>query len=206
MSTSEPTHDFSVDTDVLLDHSYDGIEEYDNPLPGWWLFLFWFFIVVSPIYFFYFHCGMDGRSIHDQYNTHMADVFELRFAEIGELASDRETLLNYMNNEPKWLAVGEVVYKTNCSSCHGAQGEGKVGPNLTDDHYKNVSKLEDIIRVIEVGAANGAMPAWKNRLSHQNQIVLTAAYVASLRGDFVAGKDPEGKAIPAWDSNPAPNE
>jgi cytochrome c oxidase cbb3-type subunit 3 len=74
-----------------------------------------------------------------------------------------------------------------------------VGPNLTDDNWKNVTKLEDIAKVIEVGAANGSMPAWRNRLSHVNLIVLTSAYVASLRGTNPANpKAPEGNPIPPW--------
>ncbi len=204
MSETGPTKEISQSAandkhgDLLSDHSYDGIQEYDNPLPGWWRFLFWASILFAPVYFFYFHNGMKGRSIHDQYNKHMASVFELRFSEIGELKADRETILKYMNDEPKWLAVGKVVYQTNCVSCHGTKGEGSIGPNLTDDHWKNVRKIEDIAKVIEDGAAKGSMPAWKNRLSHPNQIVLTAAYVASMRKEPVGGKAPEGEKIPAW--------
>lgn len=184
--------------EILTNHSYDGIQEYDNPLPGWWKFLFWVAILFSPLYYFYMHSGMEGRSIHDQYNNHMASIFELRFSEIGELTADRETILKYMNDEPDWLAVGKVVYQTNCVSCHAANGGGLVGPNLTDDYWKNVRNVEDIARIIDEGAANGAMPAWKNRLSHPNQTVLTAAYVASLRNNPVDGKAPEGNKIEAW--------
>ena len=184
---------------MLTGHAYDGIQEYDNPLPGWWKFLFWFFILIAPIYYFYMHSGIEGRSIHDEYNNHMASVFELRFSEIGELKPDRETILKYMNDEDDWLTVGRVVYLTNCVSCHGSDGGGLVGPNLTDDYWKNVRNIEDIASVIENGAANGAMPAWKNRLSHPNQVVLTAAYVGSLRKNPVSGKKgPEGNKIPAW--------
>ena len=182
----------------LTGHTYDGIREYDNPLPGWWKFLFWVSILFSPFYYFYFHAGAEGRTILDQYNAHMASVFELRFSKIGELEANRETILRFMNDEPEWLAVGEVVYKTNCVSCHGSRGEGKVGPNLTDDHWKNVRNVEDIARVIENGAANGSMPAWKNRLSHQNQIVLTAAYIAAMRDSPVDGRPPEGNVIEPW--------
>lgn len=186
-------------TEILTDHSYDGIQEYDNPLPGWWKFLFWLSIIFAPLYWVYFHFGTEGRTIHDEYERHMADIFELRFEEIGELEADRDTILEYMK-KPKWLAVGAVVFKTNCVSCHGADGEGTVGPNLTDDHWKNVNKVEDIAKVIAEGAAQGSMPAWKNRLSHQNQIVLTAAYIAAMRENPVKGtRGPEGNEIPPWE-------
>lgn len=204
MSTEVIENNEAVDIDGEYDaanltgHAYDGIVEYDNPLPGWWKFLFWFFILIAPIYYFYVHSGASGRSIEDQYNNHMASIFEVRFAEIGELTGDRATLLKYMN-EKEWLSVGKVAYQTNCISCHGADGGGLVGPNLTDDHWKNLSNIEGIVSVIENGAANGAMPAWKTRFSHPNQIVLISAYVASLRKNPVAGKEAEGKIIPAWD-------
>jgi len=192
--SSEP-----ISEEILTDHSYDGIQEYDNPLPGWWKFLFWLFIVFAPLYMFYFHFGVEGRSVQSQYEQEMAGIFELRFKDLGTLEPDRETILKYMKDD-EWLSVGKVVYKTNCVSCHGADGGGLVGPNLTDDHFKNVGKIEDIYKVIENGAANGAMPAWKNRLSHQNQRVLTAAYIASLRGTTPAApKKAEGNLIPPWE-------
>ena len=190
----------SSDTETqeqLTEHCYDGIQEYDNPLPGWWVWMCIVSVLFAPVYWVYFHMGAEGRSIHDQYETQMASIFELRFDEIGELEADRETILKYMQ-EPKWVTVGKVVYKINCVSCHGVDGGGVVGPNLTDDYWKNVKNVEDIAKVIQDGAANGAMPAWKNRLSHKNQIVLAAAYIASLRGTGVEGKAPEGNEIPPW--------
>jgi cytochrome c oxidase cbb3-type subunit 3 len=199
MNSDKMNQQESTSETNLTGHSYDGIVEYDNPLPGWWKFLFWFFILIAPIYYFYAHSDVEGRSIEDQYNNHMASVFEIRFSEIGELKSDRETILEYMNEKPEWLAVGKVAYQTNCVSCHKADGSGEVGPNLTDDYWKNVRSIEGIASVIENGAANGAMPAWKTRFSHPNQIVLLSAYVASLRKNPVPGKAPEGEKIAPWD-------
>jgi len=183
--------------DQLTGHCYDGIEEYDNPLPGWWKFLFWVSIIFAPFYFFYFHAG-ENRSIHAQYEQETASIFEARFSLIGDLTPDRATLLEYKDKED-WLAVGKGVYNANCVGCHGSAGEGKVGPNLTDDYWKNVSSIEDIATVIANGAGNGAMPAWGNRLSHPNLVVLTAAYIASLRENPVEGNAPEGREVPAWE-------
>ena len=101
-------------------------------------------------------------------------------------------------NEADWLAIGASVFKTHCKSCHGADGSGLVGPNLTDDHYKNVKQLIDLARVVENGAANGSMPAWKNRL-HTNEVVMVSAYVANMRGQNLSGpRGAEGSVIPAW--------
>ena len=65
----------------------------------------------------------------------------LQFGEIGDLKPDADTIVKY-TTDPSWLKVGQTVYKTNCVTCHGRDGEGKVGPNLTDDFYKNVNKIE----------------------------------------------------------------
>jgi cytochrome c oxidase cbb3-type subunit 3 len=189
----------------LTDHLYDGIREYDNPLPGWWTWLFILSIVFSFFYWIYFQLGTPGRSIHDQLDAQAAAIFELKFAEIGTLVPDRETIVKYMHDD-KFRAVGKAIFKANCVSCHGANGEGNVGPNLTDERWKNVKQIEDIARVIENGAANGAMPAWRTRLSHINKIVLTAAYVASLRGSNPPGgkpPEPEAVPIPPWPELPA---
>ena len=145
----------------------------------------------------FFHGGAAGRSVHDQYGVALAENTRLQFAEIGELQADEQTILSYAQKK-SWVRVGEIVFKTNCISCHGRKGEGKVGPNLTDEHYKHVQSVEDIAKVISNGAAANAMPAWSNRL-HPNEVVLVSAYVASIRGNEVeGGKPPEGKTIAPW--------
>lgn len=184
--------------DELLDHSYDGIQEYDNPLPGWWTWLFVASVAFSPFYWIYFHSGDQSRTIYAGYDRSFAGNLKLQFAEIGELQPDRQTILRYMNDD-KWLQVGRLTFQTHCTSCHGSDGGGLVGPNLRDDHWKNVKNIEDIASVVKNGAANNAMPAWGNRL-HPNEIVLVSAYIASLRNAASpgTGKAPEGVVIPAW--------
>lgn len=190
------------ENNALTDHTYDGIHEYDNPLPGWWKWTFIATIVFSLFYAMFFHIGAPGRSITDQYDVELAANTRLQFAEIGELEPTAENIMRYSNNK-SWLSVGQTVFKTNCISCHGRDGEGKVGPNLTDQYYKNVRQVEDIARVINQGAGNGAMPAWSTRL-HPNEVVLVSAYVASLRGTEPASeaKGPEGFQIPSWPEPP----
>lgn len=187
------------------DHAYDGIEEYDNPLPGWWKWLFILTIVFSPLYWVFYHSGAEGRSVEDQYSVALAENTRLQFEEIGELQLDEATIAEFMHKE-SWVKVGESVFRANCVSCHGREGEGKVGPNLTDQAYKNVNQLADIAKVVNNGAGNGAMPQWSNRL-HINEIVLVSAYVATLRGqDIEGGRPPEGREIPPWPEPPAAEE
>ncbi|QEG39565.1 cbb3-type cytochrome c oxidase N-terminal domain-containing protein [Roseimaritima ulvae] len=182
-------------------HNYDGIEEYDNPLPGWWKWLFIGTIAFSPFYWVYYHSGVAGRSVEDQYGVALAAATRLQFAEIGDLQPDTETIARYMHKD-NWVRVGHSVFQANCISCHGREGEGQIGPNLTDEHFKNITTLADIATVINKGAGNGAMPAWANRL-HPNEIVLVSAYVASLRGKDLSGpRGPEGRNIAPWPEPP----
>lgn len=193
--------------DPLTGHDYDGIQEYDNPLPGWWKWLFVASILFAPPYFFWYHNGAEGRSRHDRFERALAANLQLQFAEIGNLTADRENVVQFLyQDNGRWLQVGKAVFAANCVSCHGKEGGGLVGPNLCDDSYKNVKDIGDILKVVENGANAGAMPAWSNRLS-TNELVLVSSYVASLRGsDPAVAKAPEGREIDPWPGPPAETE
>ena len=187
-------------TEELTDHEYDGIQEFDNPTPGWWTVLFLASCLFSIFYFIFFHMGQQGWTIHDSYESDVVNNLKLQFAEIGELESDAPTLLKLLK-DPKLLTIGKATYKGNCVSCHAADASGLIGPNLTDDYWKNVHQIEDIAQIVNEGAASGAMPGWKIRL-HPNEIVLVSAYVASLRGQNLKGpRGQEGEKIPSWDAD-----
>ena len=189
--------------DSLTDQSFDGIQQYDHPLPVWWIWLFVVGLLFAPPYFWYYHNGTQGRSLADHHEQELAEVLKLQFSQMGEVTADRETLVRFLY-EDSWLRVGRSVFKSNCVACHGREGVGKVGPNLQDDHYKNVGDIADILRVLQHGANAGAMPAWKSKLS-TNEIVLVSAYVASLRGSGDgSGKPAEGRVIAPWPQAPPP--
>ena len=179
-------------------HVYDGIQEYDNPLPRWWYWLFVATIILTPLYLMVFHSGAPGRSVVEQYQAANSANMRKQYAEIGDLKDDQTTLVAYME-KPQWMKVGESIFRANCVSCHGAEGGGGVGPNLCDDNFKNIKELTDIVKVINNGVGAGAMPAWANRFGHKNDIVLVSAYVASLRGSQPKSpKAPDGVPIPPW--------
>lgn len=185
--------------EVSLGHSYDGIQEYDNPMPGWWKFVFLVTFLFSVPYMFYYHNGSTERTIHSSYSDAVAANMRLQFDEIGELVADQATVMKYIDDD-KWLAVGQSVFSTHCKSCHGAAGQGNIGFNLTDNNWKHVKHAGDIAKVVIEGANNKSMPAWQSRL-HPNEIVLVSSYVASLRGSNPAGAmgpKPGEKIIPSW--------
>ena len=185
--------------DKLSGHNYDGIQEYDNPMPGWWVAIFIATIIWAVGYWAYYHSGVPDRSVVDDYTEAQTADVRRRFAGMGELQPTEQNLINWTQNS-EYMLIGQSVFKANCISCHGTDGSGKVGPNLTDEYARNIKRVTDIPRVITGGAANGSMPAWGNRL-HPNEIALVASYVASLRGKNLPGPQvtgPLGEKMPDW--------
>lgn len=181
--------------DLLMEHEVDGIREYDNPLPGWWVNLFWLSILFCFPYTLYYH-GVEGRTIQDEHESDVADRATELIATFGKLENQLPTLQKYMV-DPIGLAGAGAMFRGKCAQCHAADGGGGVGPNLSDDHYINVKKIEDIFKVIKDGVPLKGMPAWGTQLS-DTQIVLLASYVAQLRGKPIKGAAPKGEVIPAW--------
>ncbi|MHC4996250.1 MAG: cbb3-type cytochrome c oxidase N-terminal domain-containing protein [Planctomycetota bacterium] len=189
--------------DILRDHTYDDIQEYDNPTPGWWTWTFVGTILFSVVYWAFFHMSPASWTLHEAYEKAVAANLEKQFGDLGEMALDDATIMKY-SRDAKWLAFGASVYNTHCVSCHKKDGSGLVGPNLTDDLYKNVQTPADIATVIAEGAGSGAMPPWKTRL-RQSEIMLVSSYVASLRGQdlpSIRPLTPDEKEIPAWPQAP----
>lgn len=181
----------------LTSHNYDGIQEYDNPTPAWWTWVFLVSIFFAACYMFLMLVAAGDLSPEAEYERAAVANLKKKFGEIGILEPNAPTIVQYMN-EPEWLQLGAGVYKANCVTCHGLNAEGNSGPNLTDDAYINVKSIEDIATIIIDGAKAGAMPAWGNRL-HPNEVVLVTSYVASLRGtNATGGKAAEGDVPAPW--------
>lgn len=189
-SSNNPTPD-------LLDHEYDGIRELDNPVPGWWHLLFWASIVFAVPYFIFYQWSPVATSVHQAWEAAQAAANEKIFGKLGEMAPDEPTMLKLMH-DPELMAVAKGRFASNCAQCHGREGGGINGVNLTDNVYKNVKSLGEVYTIVTGGANNGAMPAWSNRLT-KNERILLSAYAASLRGTNVpGGRAAEGAEIPPW--------
>ncbi len=187
--------------DPLTDHEYDGIREFDNPIPGWWSWIFIASIVYAVLYFGAYQLGTAGTSVAQEYENEKAEVSRMMIKELGDLTVDEPTILSNLNNEAL-ISVGAGIFSTNCVSCHGKDAQGLVGPNLTDDTYKHVKTVGDIGTVLMHGANNGAMPAWNNRMA-STELVAVAVYVASLRGQNLPGVSIAGEvAIAPWPDPP----
>jgi len=203
MHTEKSPHETVAATDDarLTGHAFDGIQEYDNPTPGWWWALFLLSIIFSFFYIAY-STGEFGSNPYWEHHLARRRYFDKLFGQLGTLEPTEDTMLSLMN-DPKWKVVGAGIFAQNCGQCHGTDGTGINGPNLTDDNYIHVKQLSDIFSTITDGVVPKGMPTWATRLN-QNQRVIVAAYVASLRTPGTHGKapEPEAKPIPPWP--PAP--
>lgn len=186
----------------LTGHEYDGICEYDNPTPGWWHWLFGATIVFSLFYLVFWHGSVAGYTNEEAWEGEQRAEFVRVFGAVGQLKHDEATILAQTNN-PQFMKIAQATFIGNCAACHARDGGGMVGVNLCDEYSKNVRSIEDIFKVISEGAGNGAMPGWKNRLSQNEQVIL-AAYVATLRGTTPASpKPPEGELMAPWPAVPS---
>jgi cytochrome c oxidase cbb3-type subunit III len=180
----------------LLDHEYDGIREYDNPLPGWWVMSFWASFVFAIGYVFYYSAG-NGVSVADGYATEMTAVrAEQARQALGEKVSE-ESLAKLMLDSTL-MADAKTLFTQRCTPCHGDQAQGVIGPNLTDAHWiHGQGALLDIHTTVSEGVADKGMPAWKMQLTPV-QLRELAAFIGSLRGKNLPGKAPEGTLVPAF--------
>lgn len=190
----------------VMDHEYDGIREYDNPTPGWWHLIFIACIAFSITYYAYYHFSPSAKSIWDVHDSSVQADYQKKFGKLGVIANDETNLVRLMGN-PEAIALGKDMFVQICAACHGQNGASNPslpGVNLTDNAYKNVKSITEIFTVITKGAGSGAMPPWENRFGNDERVVL-AAYVASLRGQNVSGgKAAEGAEIPPWPTAPGP--
>lgn len=175
--------------DELLAHNYDGIEEYDNPLPKWWVYMFYACILASIVYVPYYHFG-PGELPRERWAEDMTQWWAQHPP--PQLASAAE--LEQMAADPSFVAAGQSIYAVRCVACHAADGGGLVGPNLTDDFTIYGQDRDKIVGVIFHGTPNG-MLAWKDQLS-LTEIYQVGAFVHSLRGTTPAqAKPPQGVPI-----------
>lgn len=180
--------------DELLDHEYDGIKEYDNDLPPWWIYLFYLTIVFGVIYLLNYHVFKTAPSQDEEYRIEMARAEK---AKAAHETAEANSLVVAFSTDDEDLQAGKAVFDANCLACHGANGEGGVGPNLTDEYYLHGNKIEDYVKVITYGVPEKGMIPWEKSLS-KKQILQVSSYIQSLYGSKPANaKEPQGELMAA---------
>lgn len=164
-------------------HNYDGIEEYDNPLPAWWYWMFVLTIVFALGYLIYYpglgnFPGVSGWTQQGELATAQQEAAE-KYGPIFE--QYRDTPVDELADVDAAMKIGSRLFATNCAICHGATGEGSFGfPDLTDSEWLWGGAGSDIETTIARGR-QAAMLAWLDVLGEDGAVDVTE-YVLSLSG------------------------
>jgi cytochrome c oxidase cbb3-type subunit 3 len=171
----------SKDTNQILGHAdeADGIEEYDNPLPDWWLGLLWLTIIWAVAYGVHYHF-IGNRSQEGRLAAEM-QAAEVRWPE--EAAA---TVAFAITEEA--IEAGEVIYGQNCAMCHGMELGGGIGPALNDGEWIHGGDPESVIRIITEGVPEKGMLTWGPILGAE-KINQVAAYVLSGNAEEAGGRE-----------------
>ncbi|RMD68980.1 MAG: cytochrome-c oxidase, cbb3-type subunit III [Gammaproteobacteria bacterium] len=165
-------------------HVWDGdLREYNNPLPRWWLWLFYITIVFSVIYLILYpglgnFPGLLGWTKEKQYEEEVRAA-EAKYGPIYEKYAKMD--IPALAKDPEAMKIGQRLFLNYCATCHGADAGGAPGfPNLTDNDWLWGGDPQTIEKTILDGR-QGSMPAWKDALGEEG-IEQVAAYVMSLSG------------------------
>jgi cytochrome c oxidase cbb3-type subunit III len=166
--------------DVMLDHDYDGIRELDNALPPWWKYGFYITIVVGFIYLFHFHVSGAGKNPAEEYAAEMEKArMEKEIYEAGN--KDKIDEQHVPMADAAGLTIGKEIFTTKCWACHGKQGEGGAGPNLTDEYWLHKGSLNDIYHSIKTGYPDKGMQSWAKEFTPKEMSYI-ASYIKTLKG------------------------
>ncbi|MCG8474952.1 MAG: c-type cytochrome [Cytophagales bacterium] len=178
------------EADIMLDHNYDGIKELDNHLPPWWTGLFYVTIAFAVFYIATYTIMEIFPTQEQEYNMAM----DKAKAEMEARNTIDENTVEF-SDDAAVLASGEEIYIANCKACHGAAGEGTIGPNLTDKYWIHGGSIKEIFKTIKVGVPAKGMIPWQTKLS-PNQMRDVASFILTMQGTNPAnGKAPEGTLV-----------
>jgi len=193
----EPHKGVQYETDELTgdklfaDHDYDGIKELDNKLPKWWLWLFYITIAFAAIYVLRYHVMGWAPLQEEEYEQEMAEARMAIGSRQSASALDASTVTRLTDEAS--LAAGKQIYDQSCSVCHLAQGQGLVGPNLTDEYWIHGCSIGDIYNIIVVGVPEKGMISWESQLKAE-QIQQVASYIMGMKGTNPPNpKEPQGE-------------
>ncbi len=178
--------------DILFEHEYDGIRELDNTLPPWWTAMFFITIAFAAIYMTYYHFTGAGPSSKEEYEMEVKKAEEAVQAFLARQANQVDENTVTALSDEQALSLGKTIWEANCIVCHGAQGEGGVGPNMTDEYWIHGGTINDIFKTIKYGVPEKGMISWQAQLRPAD-MQRVASFILTLKGTNPPNpKAPEG--------------
>lgn len=165
--------------DLMMDHEFDGIRELNNPIPVWFNVLFYSTVIFGIAYLLIY------QVFHLAPNQDQEYVIEMDKAEIAkkEYLAQSANLVDEGSvvYDAALVPAGKSIFIANCVACHGANGEGTIGPNLTDKFWIHGGDIKDVFRTVKYGVPEKGMVPWEQTLTPA-QISEVSSYVLSLQG------------------------
>jgi cytochrome c oxidase cbb3-type subunit 3 len=171
----------SEEKEILIAHDYDGIQELDNPIPAWFMWLFYGTIIFGVGYLLNYHVFNTGQLQYQEYKTEMAQADIAKKLYLSKAANQVDENTVKLVHDPAVLAAGQAIFKQSCTVCHGPNAQGNVGPNLTDDYWLHGNKINDLFKTVKYGVLTKGMPTWEKALSPK-QISDVVNYIKSVHG------------------------
>ena len=186
MKSNRPTE---PESEVAIrEHVFDGIEEYDNNLPNWWLFTFYAAIVIFIVgLFIYYQAPFRIPDDGERIDREIAGIEAKKTAELESmLASLSNESLQGMSADASHTAAGKAIFDAKCSACHGLDLSATMGgiqlPGLplNDSEWKYGGTPLEIMKIVTDGSPDvtKGMVAWKAQLS-PSEIAQVVAYILS---------------------------
>ncbi len=188
---------------LVIDHTYDGIQELNNSMPPWLKYTFSGTILFAAIYLInFFTLGLVQTS-EQEYIAEM-EVAKQNIAQHQKLAAasiDENTAK--LINDATALQNAKTLFDQNCKACHGGAGEGGVGPNLTDEYWIHGGDIKNVFKSIKYGIPQKGMIAWQQKLK-PDEIQNVASYILTLQGTNPPNaKEPQGEKVANGSEKPA---
>lgn len=183
----------SAEKSIDLGHDYDGIRELNNPIPPWFNVLFYGTIFFALVYMVVYHVSDSAPLQAAEYKNELiaAEKQKEEYLKIAGNAIDENTVK--LITDKALLAEAQKEYTTRCAACHGQNGEGGVGPNLTDEYWLHGGSIQDVFKTIKYGVPAKGMVPWQNAINPVKMQEL-ASFILSLQGTQPAGgKEPQGE-------------
>lgn len=184
-------------------HELDGIKEYDNPMPGWLMAIWWGSLLFSAAYLMFFALNFGEGTMEAEYRqeTQQAVTSVQAYFDANPLVTPKPADLLAGAANAAVIETGASRFARSCAACHGDQAQGLIGPNLTDDRWIHGGSVEQIFQTVAKGWPAKGMPPW-GRALRPEELSALVSYIRSLQGSTPPNpRAPEGEP---FSSEPIP--